>query len=205
MKILIINGSLKKTTESNTYKICELLDSKFKSFGVDSNITTLNEIEFVRGTDKHDDDLQPVLTEMLESDGIVFATPIWWGMHSSYIQSLIERMDYIDTWGTDNKFRPFYNKVFGVAVSGGGDGFQNIHGNLFSFANNFGFTIPPRCNLESTAQENVEQDEDTLKQVEQLCTNMYVYGSMVKAGTQQNSGSTRTNENTRICYNARYC
>tara|TARA_R110000803_G_C11961017_1_gene318702 strand:- start:714 stop:1295 length:582 start_codon:yes stop_codon:yes gene_type:complete len=188
MKILIINGSLKKTTESNTYKICELLNLKFKSFGADSNITTLNEMDFVRGTDKHDDDLQPVLNEMLKSDGIVFATPIWWGMHSSYIQSLIERMDYIDTWGTDNKFRPFYNKVFGVAVSGGGDGFQHIHGNLFSFANNFGFTIPPRCNLESTAQENVEQDEDTLKQVEQLCTNMYVYGSMVKAGNPTKFG-----------------
>ena len=97
-------------------------------------------------------------------------------------------MDYIDTWGTDNKFRPFYNKVFGVAVSGGGDGFQNIHGTLFSFANNLGFTIPPRCNLESTAQDNIQQDEDTKKQVEQICTNMYVYGSMIKAGNPTRFG-----------------
>lgn len=177
MKILIINGSLKKTSESNTYKICEMLDAKFKTLKAESKIVTLNEIDYECGTDKYDDDLQPVLNEMLQSDGVVFATPIWWGIYSSYIQSMVERMDYIDTWGTDNKFRPFYNKVFGVAVSGGGDGFQNIHGTLFSFANNLGFTIPPRCNLESTAQENIEQDEDTLKQVEQICTNMYVYGS----------------------------
>ena len=188
MKILIINGSLKKTTESNTYKICEMLDNKFKTLKTESKIVTLNEIDYECGTDKYNDDLQPVLNEMLQSDGVLFATPIWWGMYSSYIQSMVERMDYIDTWGTDNKFRPFYNKVFGVAVSGGGDGFQNIHGTLFSFANNLGFTIPPRCNLESTAQDNIQQDEDTKKQVEQICTNMYVYGSMIKAGNPTRFG-----------------
>ena len=188
MKILIINGSLKKTTESNTYKICEMLDAKFKKLGADSKIVTMNEIDFVRGTDKYDDDLQPVLNEMLQSDGVVFATPIWWGMYSSYIQSMVERMDYIDTWGTENKFRPFYNKVFGVAVSGGSDGFQNIHGTLFSFANNLGFTVPPRCNLESYAQENIEQDKDTLRQIDQLCTNLYVYGKMIKAGNPARFG-----------------
>ena len=183
MKILIMNGSLKKDADSNTFAICEMLESKLKSIGAESKTITLNELDYECGTGKYNDELQPVLNEMLQSDGVIFATPIWWGMYSSYIQSLVERMDYIDTYGSENNFRPFYNKVFGVAVSGGGDGFQNIHGTLFSFANNLGFTIPPRCNLESTAQENVKQDEDTIKQVDQVCTNMYVYGRLLKSGT----------------------
>jgi multimeric flavodoxin WrbA len=188
MKIIIINGSLKKQSESNTFAVCQLMDSKFRSLGAESRIVTLNEIDYECGTDKYDDDLQPVLNEMLKSDGIVFATPIWWGMYSSLIQSLVERMDYIDTWSTENGFRPFYNKVFGAAVSGGSDGFQNIHGTLFSFANNLGFTIPPMSNLESFAQENVAKDEDTLKQVDRFCTNMFVYGSMIKAGNPTRFG-----------------
>ena len=115
-------------------------------------------------------------------DGIVFATPIWWGVQSSYIQSMFERLDPIYSWAKDNKYQPFYNKVFGTLVSGGGDGFQHIHANCYNFAANLGFTIPPNCNIESKAQgsDEIKNDEDTLNQVKNCAINMSVWAELLK-------------------------
>ena len=34
-----------------------------------------------------------ILEKILDSDIIIFATPIWWGIQSSLIQRVIERLD----------------------------------------------------------------------------------------------------------------
>jgi len=122
--------------------------------------------------------------KMFNVDGVVFATPIWWGTHSCHIQAMLERLDFIYSWAKDNKYQPFYNKVFGTLVSGGGDGFQHIHGVLYSAAANFGFTIPPQCNIESKAQgiEEITKDEDTYNQVKNCATNMTVWAELMQAG-----------------------
>jgi multimeric flavodoxin WrbA len=122
--------------------------------------------------------------KMFNVDGVVFATPIWWGTHSCHIQAMLERLDFIYSWAKDNKYQPFYNKVFGTLVSGGGDGFQHIHGVLYSAAANFGFTIPPQCNIESKAQgiEEITKDEDTYNQVKNCATNMTVWAELMRAG-----------------------
>ena len=43
-------------------------------------------------------------------------------------------MDFIETFGYEKDFKPFYGKVFGTVVSGSGDGFQHIHGTNYNFA-----------------------------------------------------------------------
>ena len=35
---------------------------------------------------------------------VLLLSIIWWGMFSSHIQALIERLDYIDTWSLDDNF-----------------------------------------------------------------------------------------------------
>jgi len=97
---------------------------------------------------------------------------------------MFQRLDPIYSWGKDNKYQPFYNKVFGTLVSGGGDGFQHIHGVLYSAASNFGFTIPPQCNIESKAQglEEIKKDDDTYNQVKNCATNMTVWAQLMQAG-----------------------
>jgi hypothetical protein len=69
-------------------------------------------------------------------------------------------------------------------VSGGGDGFQHIHGVLYSAASNFGFTIPPQCNIESKAQgiEEIKTDEDTVNQVKNCAINMTTWARILKEG-----------------------
>jgi hypothetical protein len=93
-----------------------------------------------------------------------------------------------------------YNKVFGSLVSGGGDGFQHIHGVLYSAASNFGFTIPPQCNIESKAQgiDEITQDNDTVEQVKNCTINMTTWARILKEANPTKDarhGSVDVNEN----------
>ena len=182
MRFLICNGSLKGDGESNTFKVSKMLQTAFNMLGHECELVTLRDLNYEGSTDEVNDELQPVIKKMLEMDGVVFATPIWWGVHSCHIQALMERLEPIYSWAKDNNYQPFYNKVFGSLVSGGGDGFQHIHGILYSFASNFGFTIPPQCNIESRAQgtANIVKDDDTYEQVKNCATNMVVWAQILR-------------------------
>jgi multimeric flavodoxin WrbA len=185
MRFMIFNGSLKKSELSNTYAVCELVAAEFKKQGSETRIVTMNEIDYECGTDDYNDELKPIILDFLKNyDGMIFATPIWWGLHSGYISSVIERFDYIDSWSRDNKFYPNYNKVFGSVVSGGGDGFQHIHGNFLNFATQLGFTIPPRATVEAKTQgkENIIKDAELAQEIERFCRQMTVYATLIKGG-----------------------
>ena len=184
MKFLVFNGSLKPDGESNTFSVCKMLQLAFNKLGHDCEIVTMRELDYEGSTDDVNDELKPYIMKMFDVDGVVFATPIWWGTHSCHIQAMLERLDFIYSWAKDNKYQPFYNKVFGTLVSGGGDGFQHIHGVLYSAASNFGFTVPPQCNIESKAQgiEEIKKDEDTFNQVKNCATNMTVWAKILKDG-----------------------
>jgi multimeric flavodoxin WrbA len=181
MKFIIYNGSLTPNEESNTYAVCNILQLAFEKLEHECEIITLRDLDYEGSTKDIDDDLKPELMKMLKADGVIFATPIWWGGHSCHIQAMFERMDVIYSWAKDNKHQPFYNKVFGTLVSGGGDGFQHIHGNCFSFASNLGFTIPPGCNVESKAQgiDDITQDNDTIEQVKNCAINMSTWAKIL--------------------------
>jgi hypothetical protein len=112
---------------------------------------------------------------------------------------MLERLDPIYSWAKDNNYQPMYNKVFGSLVSGGGDGFQHIHGVLYSAAANFGFTIPPQCNIESKAQglDEIVEDDATLEQVKNCVTNMTVWADMLQRNNpsrEARHGSVDINE-----------
>ena len=184
MKFLIFNGSLKPDAESNTFSVCKMAQLAFLKLGHECEIVTMRELNYEGSTSDVNDELKPHIMKMFNVDGVIFATPIWWGKHSCHIQAMLERLDVIYSWAKDNKYQPFYNKVFGTLVSGGGDGFQYIHGVLYSAASNFGFTIPPQCNIESKAQgmdENVK-DDDTVNQVKNCTINMVTWAKILKEG-----------------------
>tara|TARA_A200000159_G_scaffold158620_1_gene176130 strand:- start:413 stop:1210 length:798 start_codon:yes stop_codon:yes gene_type:complete len=167
-----------------------MLKLAFEKLQHECEIITLRDLNYEGSTSDIDDDLKPEIMKMFDADGVVFATPIWWSGQSCHIQGLMERMDPIYNWSKENKYQPFYNKVFGSLISGGGDGFQKIHGNLYSFASNFGFTIPPQCNVESKAQgiEEIKDDEDTLNQVKNCAINMTTWARILKEGNPAKDG-----------------
>ena len=184
MKFLIFNGTLKPDAESNTSKVVSMLKLAFEKLGQECKVVTLRDLNYERATKDVKDELAPHIIDIFNCDGVIFATPIWWGVHSNYIQTMFERLDPIYSWSKDNKYQPFYNKVFGTLVSGGGDGFQHIHGNCYNFAANLGFTIPPNCNIESKAQgmEEILKDDDTVAQVKNCAINMTVWEKILKEG-----------------------
>ena len=184
MKFLIFNGSLKADAESNTFTVCKMAQLAFEKLGHECEIITMRELDYEGSTDDVNDELKPHIMKMFDVDGVIFATPIWWGTHSCHIQAMLERLDFIYSWAKDNKYQPFYNKVFGTLVSGGGDGFQHIHGVLYSAASNFGFTVPPQCNIESKAQgmDEIVKDDDTVNQVKNCTINMTTWAKILKEG-----------------------
>jgi NAD(P)H-dependent FMN reductase len=148
MKFLVLNGSLTPPKESNTQRVIDRVITEFGNHGVVAKEIILRDLNFEPGIDRvrRDgvaDDMTWVLGEILKYDGIIFATPIWWGTYSSYIQALMERMGYIDDWGIKNNFNPHYGKTFGIIVSGSDDGWQATAAKAFGFASYLGFTVPP--------------------------------------------------------------
>lgn len=148
MKFLILNGSLTPPAESNTQQVVDRVAAEFGRHNIEVDEIVLRDLSFEPGVDRvqrdgEPDDMTWVLGEILKYDGIIFATPIWWGTYSSYIQALMERMGYIDDWGIKNNFNPHYGKTFGILVSGSDDGWQATAAKAFGFASYLGFTVPP--------------------------------------------------------------
>ena len=183
MKFLIFNGSLKPSDQSNTQALIQLITETMNKFDVTVDVVNLKELNYDFTTDSVKDDLTPHLIDVVKNcDMVSIATPIWWGSQSSLAQSIVERFDVIDTWGQDNDYYALYNKVFGSIVSGGGDGFQHIHGVLFSFASNLGMTVPPTCNLEIATQgkDKIMKDKDAKKWINIWCKNMITWATILK-------------------------
>ncbi len=197
MKFLICNGSLTPSNESNTFTLCEMVKLAFEKLNHECEIVTIRDLKYTPGTKDFDDDMRTLIRKMFQVDGVIFATPIWWGIQSSYIQSVIERMDFIDSWSIENKYKPFYCKVFGTIVSGSGDGFQHIHGICYNFASMLGFTTPPSCKIESAAQgrDVILKDEETIGMVKTFATNMGIWAEALKTQKVKQLARHHLNEN----------
>jgi multimeric flavodoxin WrbA len=112
---------------------------------VESEIIRLRDYDIQPGTKTEidNDDWPKVLARVLASDIIVFATPVWWGIQSSLIQRVIERMDELNDELLETGKSRFANKTGGIVITGGEDGAEHIIGNILNFMSWNGFTIPP--------------------------------------------------------------
>ncbi|HCU12053.1 MAG TPA: flavodoxin family protein, partial [Gemmatimonadetes bacterium] len=89
----------KKREFSHTATLCELVIEDLRRYNVKSEIVRLVEYDIKPGVESdmgRGDEWPAILKKVLASDIIVFATPIWWGIHSSLIQRVIERMDALN-------------------------------------------------------------------------------------------------------------
>ena len=162
MRALIVEASLKPKGEpSNTRALCRVAKRALESQGVEVGVRSLKGMKYDFNThfvadDGSADDMTKLLKTVLKVDILIVATPIWWGVHSSLAQSFIERLDDFDNWAAKNKINPMSKKAFASIVSGGGDGFQHIHGLHSAFASFLGFTVPPKSMLECKLQKRQE-------------------------------------------------
>ena len=118
--------------------------------GIQPEIIKLVDHEIPAGTYSdmgEGDEWPPILEKLLASPIVVFATPVWWGGHTSLIQRAIERLDELHDRVLAGEVSPLDGKVGGIVITGDDDGAQHIIGNVCNFFNALGVLIPPYATL----------------------------------------------------------
>lgn len=150
MNATILLATLKKTELSNTETLCEFLAGRMERAGIQCRTVKLVDHEIPPGTYSNmgaGDEWPGILAHMLESDIIVFATPVWWSNHSSLLQRVIERLDELHDYVMEGQPSGLEGKTGGIVVTGDSDGSQSVIGNLCNFFNGVGLLIPPYASL----------------------------------------------------------
>jgi len=135
---------------SHTETLAEVVIECLKAEDVQCEMIRLVDYEIPAGTKSNmgkGDEWPRILEKILASDIIVFATPIWWGIQSSLMQRVIERLDELHNEILETGKSRLTNKVGGIVITGEEDGEQHITGNIANFLLNMGVTLPPHCSL----------------------------------------------------------
>lgn len=150
MRATILVGTLKQAGLSNTATLSEFLARRLEQSGVACSTIRLVDRAIAPGTysDMGEGDEWPrILDELLDSQIIIIATPIWWNNHSSLIQRVIERLDELHDHVLAGGPSPLDGRVGGIVITGDSDGAQTVIGNLCNFFNGIGLLIPPYATL----------------------------------------------------------
>lgn len=189
MKATIFVGSLKKDFEdSNTTKLSKRVARELKEYGVDVTIRYLRNRRMAHGvefdTGEEWDQAKIYFKDFEKSDIIILATPIWWGIHSSLCQQLMERIGAYDDQYISTGKSPLYNKVFGTIITASNDGFQHIQGLFYAFASNLGMTVPPEAHVTwgtvVGAAKNPSTNPETENMVKNAARNLYMWVDIIK-------------------------
>lgn len=195
INVLILNASLKhKGKLSNTEELCRLVIKfmKLQNKKISAEFLRLSDLYIPPGLkfreDKHDK--WPYVAErIIQSDIIIFATPIWWGSRSSLLQRIIERMDSFDEEYKEKGRSVLLNKTAGVVITGSEDGAQATLGAILSVLTFMNFTIPPECctywvgevgKPTSTNRRNRLKNLSTKIMAEKMAENLIYYANLLK-------------------------
>ena len=117
------------------------------------------------------DDLFPIYLRMKEADGIILASPVYYGSATSLIKGLMERTGYIARWNGE----PFKGKVGGPLVVARRSGRNFTIAQLTLWFQILGFFIPGSTywNVAIGREKgDVEQDEEGLETASNFGRNM---------------------------------
>ena len=143
-------ATLKRTEQSNTEVLCDFLHERMRRKNVVCETVKLVQHRIHPGTYSDmggGDDWPSILVNLLVSDVIIFATPVWWGGHSSEMQRAIERLDEIHDEILEGKTSRMEGKVGGIVITGDSDGAQHIIARIANFFNAIGMILPPYATL----------------------------------------------------------
>lgn len=195
LKLLVLNGSLKhKGVLSNTEELCRLVIKYIKDLDNKLNyeIIRLSDLNLPPGLKFRESktDAWPGIAEkILNSDIVIFATPIWWGQRSSLMQRIIERMDSFDEEYKKEGRSLLLNKIAGVVITGSEDGAQQTLGSILSVLTFMNFTIPPECCTYWVGEVGMDPQKDrnkriknksTQKMAQKMAKNLLFYSNLLK-------------------------
>ena len=146
LKALFLVGSLKQNSEdTNTLLLSQFLAKQFLTYDTEYEIVKLADHNIKPGTctNLDSDDWHAILEKILNSDIVIFATPIWWGIQSLLAQRVIKRLDELHDEIMETGISRLTNKVAGIIITGDSDGAEHIIGNLTNFFLALVLTISP--------------------------------------------------------------
>jgi len=164
MKALLLVGTLKDKEVSNTAVLAEFVAGYLKKEEIEHEMVLLTQYNILPGTlIKQDtpDDFPAIYEKILEADILFFATPIWWGNHSSEIQRIIERLDEIHDLLMEGKESPLEGKLGGMIITGDSDGAEHVTGNIANFFNGIGITLPAYSSLSVLWEGHAKKKKNT--------------------------------------------
>lgn len=180
LSAIIFSCSLKSdSNKSMSHYISEIVKDKFDKENIETEIVYIKDLKnfkfgVERKVDGKADDFTDYIDKVIDSDIVIVATPIWWGIHSSLAQAVLERLTWFDDEALRTNHSLLYGKLFGTIVSGAEDGWQHIQGNMFNFASELGFIVPPKAFISSKMQskKEIDKDKETQDQVNSFTTIM---------------------------------
>lgn len=168
MKATILLGTLKSSGLSNTETLSEFLAGSMRREGLHVDVIKLVDYDIPPGTCSdvgQGDEWPGILQQLLESDIIIFATPIWWDNHSSLIQRVIERLDELHDRILAGERSPLDGKVAGLVITGDSDGAQHVIANLSNFCNAIGLLVPPYATLSVLWERQAKSESPTREEL----------------------------------------
>lgn len=176
MKALILLGTLKKEGLSNTETLCEFVVEEMQKKGIEAEMIKLVDRIVSPGTytDMGPGDEWPdIYRSILLADALFFATPVWWGEHSSEIQRAIERLDEVHDIIMRGEPSPLQSKLGGVIITGDGDGAEHIIGSTFNFFNAIGIAVPPFASISVLSPMHAKSEQQPKKELLEIYRNDY--------------------------------
>jgi multimeric flavodoxin WrbA len=195
IKAVFLLGTLKpKRGEfSHTQVLAELVGEELGKHEVQSEIVRLVEYAIKPGTKNNmgkGDEWPRILEKVLAADIIVFATPIWWGNHSSLTQRAIERLDELHNELRETGKSRLTNKVGGIVITGEEDGEQHITGSISNFLISIGVTLPPMCAVSylgdysrasrESLRKRLRGDKATAAAAKKMAANLAFFARLLK-------------------------
>lgn len=168
MKAVILLATLKKEGQTNTGVLSDFLIPYLEKEGVTTEVIKLVDYTILPGTylNMGDGDAWPQIFDTIkEADIILFATPIWWGTHSSQMQLVFERLDEVHDEIQEGKESQLAGKVGGIIVTGDSDGSQHIIGSIANFYNVMGIALPPQATLTVIYEGHVKGEEKSREEL----------------------------------------
>lgn len=148
LKALFLNCTLKRSPDiSNTKALIDKAVKLFEEQEVETEVIRIADYNIPVGVSSYEgegDEWPEILNKIKESDILIMGSPIWFGVRSSLLQKVIERLDgtYMEADLETGQF-PLYGKVAGVIVTGNEDGAHNVASNTLFNLTHLGCTVPP--------------------------------------------------------------
>ncbi len=184
IKFLFLLGTLKENVkESNTHTLCQLVIKELEKYAIKSELIHIRSVDYMPDVKNRNDEFDEIIKKIIACDSLILATPVWWGQHSSFIQSVLERMSVFDDSAITDQKNVLYGKTFGTIITNNGDGVQQTLSHLTSFATQLGFTIPPQALCYYSGKDGskgITKNKETKEMIEIFSKNMYLWTDLIK-------------------------